>query len=454
MVVQPPGITSRVIRYGESLYVQHMNGAYISNSILNSSRFTAQMPPPEESSESPANVKKSQPVQIQLLGKTDGEIEDGAVVSIQSTEAQLGDRTVLELSTDKRRCEYQRKQPNDRKQAWVIHKRHQTDDKYIRYGDEVYFQSVFAKHHWLSRSSDSTDVSVFRDANEWWTLQTESQTNLTLSSETQFLQSQFDPQARGFSAGNMAYLAYCAQAAYSSKIKSKTELKKLGFSIEDDQHFLDFPDDTQAIVIGDADKIIVVFRGTENSEDWRTNIKLRKVDGPEGQVHRGFKTSLDDAWPTILKRITALRTNNQPIWFTGHSLGGALATMACATLKQDDAHNYEIAGVYTFGQPRVGDAAFAKWLSNSMKGRFFRLVNNNDMVARIPRIRYQHVGQLLYFDASGNLHNNMVLSWLSFSAIRHRFQGYFGSFLDQDLDSLRDHNMGTYRLLTMRQLKA
>ena len=447
MVVQPQGITATVIRYGELLYVQHMNGSYISNSLPTSSRCTATIAFPGESSETPANVK--------LLGETDGEIEDGAMVRIQSTQAQLGDRTVLGLSRDKRGCEYQREQPNTRKQAWTIHKRHQTtDDKYIRYGDEVYFQSVFAKHKWLARSSDGMDVSVFQDANEWWTLQTDPQTELMTCSEAQFLQSQFEPQERGFSAGNMAYLAYCAQVAYCSKEKSKTELNKLGFSIEGDQHFLDFSDNTQVLVIGDADKIIVVFRGTENSDDWRTNIKLRKVDWPVGRVHRGFKASLDAAWPTILERIKALRTNNQAIWFTGHSLGGALATMASATLQQDDAHNYEIAGVYTFGQPRVGNAAFARWLNNSLNGRFFRMVNNNDMVARIPRIRYQHVGQLLYFDTNGNLYDNMVLSWLSPNAIKHRFLGYLGSFMDQNLDSLRDHNMTTYRMLTMRQLKS
>ncbi|NEP43815.1 MAG: hypothetical protein F6K35_33160, partial [Okeania sp. SIO2H7] len=78
-----------MIRYGDRLYIQHMSGAYISASSRQpSSPFTAQMHPMGPSVD---------PVKIQLLGRADGEIEEGAVVRIQSTESQLGDRTVLEV---------------------------------------------------------------------------------------------------------------------------------------------------------------------------------------------------------------------------------------------------------------------------------------------------------------------------------------------------------------------
>ena len=250
----------------------------------------------------------------------------------------------------------------------------------------------------------------------------------------------------------MAYLAYCAEVVYSEADKSKTELERLGFSIQGNEHFLDFPDNTQAIVIGDADKIIVVFRGTENSNDWRTNFQLLKTRWKTGRVHTGFSTSLNAAWNKVLKRIQDLRTQNQPIWFTGHSLGGALATIACATLLNDVEHDYEIGGVYTFGQPRVGNAAFARAFDKAIKQRFFRLVNNNDMVTRMPRINYKHVGQLLYFDSNGTIHRDMVLSWLNPKAIKYRVQGYADDFGDFGPDAVKDHRMGTYRLLTMRQL--
>jgi hypothetical protein len=54
--------------------------------------------------------------------------------------------------------------------------------------------------------------------------------------------------------------------------------------------------------------------------------------------------------------------------------------------------------VYTFGSPRVGDAAFAASLAHPV----FRVVNNNDVVAHVPPPgAYKHVGQLRLFDASG-----------------------------------------------------
>jgi pimeloyl-ACP methyl ester carboxylesterase len=64
-------------------------------------------------------------------------------------------------------------------------------------------------------------------------------------------------------------------------------------------------------------------------------------------------------------------------WFTGHSLGGALATLAA------DRHG-DSAAVYTFGSPLVGDDAFAAGFNNRHEGRSFRYVNGDDLVTRVP----------------------------------------------------------------------
>lgn len=446
MVVQSQGITSTVIRYGDAVYVQHMSGAYMSPSA----------PPKPDSTLLRARMSVTEdvalPIQIQLLGGN-GEIRDGDVVQIQSTETQWGDRTTLELGKDRQDCFYQPHRPNTPAQEWTIHKRYQNGDQRIYYGDEVYVQNVLDNRQRLARSAaDIGGITVFREANEWWGLHQSPESELTTSSEGRFLQAQFAPHKRGLHAGNMAYLAYCAETVYSEAVKSKAELERLGLSIQGQEHFFDFSDNTQAIVVGDADKIVVSFRGTQNLKDWRTNLKLRKSQWQVGRVHRGFNQAIQSAWPDLLERIKALRTDEQPIWFTGHSLGGALATVACATLSRDADHDYEIGGIYTFGQPRVGDGTFARAFRQSLQDRSFRVVNNNDLVARMPRVNYKHVGQLLYFDTRGEIHSNVVLSWLSLSAIKYRFQGYADSFMDFDSDALRDHRMGTYRLLTMRQL--
>ena len=86
------------------------------------------------------------------------------------------------------------------------------------------------------------------------------------------------------------------------------------------------------------------------------------------------------------------------LWITGHSLGGALATIAAAELKDTIA----IRGVHTFGQPRLVDAQAQRFFARHFADRFFRFVNDDDLVTRIPP-GYEHVGRLVHFDEQGNV---------------------------------------------------
>ncbi len=82
---------------------------------------------------------------------------------------------------------------------------------------------------------------------------------------------------------------------------------------------------------------------------------------------------------------------------------GALATIAVAGLVDN---SIDVAGVYTFGQPRVGDRTFVSQLNSRTKGKIFRFVNNNDLVPHVPppfsvwnpTRFYGHVGKATYFD--------------------------------------------------------
>ena len=71
---------------------------------------------------------------------------------------------------------------------------------------------------------------------------------------------------------------------------------------------------------------------------------------------------------------------------TGHSLGGALATLAAARHQADV--------LWTFGAPRVGDALFARSLAGTAIGR---VVNGNDPVPAVPPPgrpwRFRHPGR-------------------------------------------------------------
>lgn len=446
-----------VLKYGDTIYLQHMNGDYVTQfSKGRTSRY--HWPKLGKNKKVGKNKKlgESKNIKLQILGDSTGELTDGAVIRLKSTESLPNQHNVLGSWVDSHDCYYWSDNFHTKKQSWQINKRDRTGDNKIRQGDDVYLTNLHYKNQRLARCTRYDGyISTSPYVNEWWQLQSEvEQEDTKITSEGTFLESVFEPNTRTFSKGNLAYLAYFAEAAYSTPEESKAKLEKLGFQINGHEHYLEFPDtDTEGLMVGDDEKIIIAFRGTENLTDWMTNMKLLKAAWKVGTVHAGFYQSLESLWPEAIGRLESLRTNNQPIWITGHSLGGALATLAGATLDQQ-MPEYEIAGIYTFGQPRVGDQIFAQSLDKGMKERFFRAVNNNDVVPRIPSMKFSHVGKLLYFDSDGNLRENMLLSWLNRTAWCDRLRGYYKSTVNLELesDSVGDHRMGDYRRLAMRQL--
>jgi triacylglycerol lipase len=446
-----------VLNYGDTIYLQHMNGDYVTQfSKGKTDRYHWPKLGKNKKLDKNKKLRESNNVKLQILGDSSGELTDGAVIRLKSTELLPKQHNVLGSWSDSHDCYYWSDNFHPKKQSWQINKRDKSGDNKIRYGDDVYLTNLHYKNQRLARCTHYDGyISKAEDVNEWWQFQPEvAQEYTKISSEGAFLESAFEPNTRTFSPGNLAYLAYFAEAAYGTPDESKAKLEKLGFQINGHEHYLDFPDtDTQGLMVGDDEKIIVAFRGTENLTDWLTNIKLLKASWKVGMVHAGFYKSLESLWPDAIGRLKSLRNNNQPIWITGHSLGGALATLAGATLD-DEMPEFEVAGIYTFGQPRVGDQIFAQSLDKGMKERFFRAVNNNDIVPRVPSLKFNHVGNLLYFDSDGKLNQNMSLSWLNPKAWSDRLRGVFKSTVNLELesDSVGDHRMGDYRRLAMRQL--
>ena len=191
--------------------------------------------------------------------------------------------------------------------------------------------------------------------------------------------------------------------------------------------------------------LILCFRGTEADKirDIASDAEALQTEGPWGKAHRGFSRALDQVWDEIVPAIQEMRQNGQSLWICGHSLGAALATMCAARLAKSGT---EINGIYTYGQPRVGDPVFSDEYDKALRPRHYRFVNNNDIVTRVPlpkvevrsiKIEYGHVGTLIYITSSGSLSTShsmwdRVLGWFT-SAFSRKFT-----------DHLDDHKMTGY----------
>lgn len=254
---------------------------------------------------------------------------------------------------------------------------------------------------------------------------------------------EFDFRSRSFNLNNALLLAKASKAAYETGDTIKSRMK----TIWDFQNFKYIDEnDTQCFVAGNDKAIILAFRGTTSIEDWLTNVKIRKVTGPLGdiKVHSGFKNALDCVWARVESTVSEFQNEkSHSLWITGHSLGGALATLATARFLDADR---VVKALYTLGQPRVGDEAFSDVFDVCFSS-VYRLVNNEDIVTRVPFLGYKHVGQEIYFDNKGILQKDP--SWFKkysdhVLSVEIRSLEKFRNLRHQYPNSIADHATNGY----------
>ncbi len=144
-------------------------------------------------------------------------------------------------------------------------------------------------------------------------------------------------------------------------------------------------DGTQAILVSNDKFIVLAFRGTEadpknpmgSLKDIKADVKANITQCETGgNIHTGFKDAFDTVKKDIQNVLNDETLKDKPLFITGHSLGGALATIAAKKLS----HEGGIAACYTFGSPRVGND---KWISD-IKNPIYRVVNAADCVTMLP----------------------------------------------------------------------
>lgn len=136
---------------------------------------------------------------------------------------------------------------------------------------------------------------------------------------------------------------------------------------------------SQAILVEHKDYLVLAFRGTE--ADSLPDIKadasatIRKCE-TQGMIHSGFYFAYMEIRKELEEALQDKAYSKKPLYITGHSLGGALATVATKFTY----HEGGLAACYTFGSPRVGND---DWINN-IKTPIHRLVNAADCVTMLP----------------------------------------------------------------------
>lgn len=227
-------------------------------------------------------------------------------------------------------------------------------------------------------------------------------------------------------------MAELSMLAYLPPEKAAPAVRKIGFP---DSMFF-HQKGAQAYWFQSPWDAVIVCRGTE-PHDWhdiRANVNLwMEVAETVGKVHRGFKREMDRLWPRLEQ---ALVRNRKPLWFTGHSLGGAMATICAGRCKMSYIKSNP-EELYTYGSPRVGNQQYVQFT----RLRHHRWVNNNDIVPTVPPtwLGYRHCGQEWYLNFSGQLRK---LTWTG--RIHDSWQGLREAWTQRRFDWVADHSMFDY----------
>jgi pimeloyl-ACP methyl ester carboxylesterase len=189
-------------------------------------------------------------------------------------------------------------------------------------------------------------------------------------------------------------LAQCSSDAYLAPFDIESALKQRGYQ---DVTTLSFKSLAGYVAFLD-DTAVVVFRGTIPSDfqNWMTNLDTRSEKSEHGNVHAGFWSAYGSMHEQLAKVLKAKKTKR--IWITGHSLGGAMA--AFCSYRLSTVENLEIAGLMTFGQPKVGSKSFCDHMESQLAGRVVYFVNETDGVTRIPP-NFDQFGSLVWYTAGG-----------------------------------------------------
>lgn len=196
------------------------------------------------------------------------------------------------------------------------------------------------------------------------------------------------------------------------------------------------------VIFVDHDKktINIVFKGSDDLNDILQDLKTIKrcaFKDDDSSIHAGFIDILTtEAVHEDVLRTTISILKDLPeyeLFITGHSLGGALATVFGYYISKKIEKTINI---ITFGSPRVGDFKFYENFNKIQNISLLRVVNDNDIIVSLPKINYYHVGKVLelnecsidvYDSKNAGYFKNSILS--NYSLNDHFCVNYYDNLL-------------------------
>ena len=239
---------------------------------------------------------------------------------------------------------------------------------------------------------------------------------------------------------DLAYqFAQLSAIAYKRKHERKQELSALGYQL--DREVQDAGQGTQGFLAVNDRMAVIVLAGTEDVKDvlkdaqvWVQEGKEDPLCGRKVGIHNGFYRALRNIRkdPLLFQRLIELQSQGRGVYFTGHSLGGALAVIL-AYFTVLDHPEIKVAGVYTYGQPYTGIRSFQKCYDARLREVTFRFVNHDDTIPRLrPGNDYRHVGIPVYLAKDGTIVEKAKFEPLS------SLESFF------DTRFIGDHDVGRY----------